>query len=319
LLTEQLQAFFEPRPANTTVMKPFQFLLAFSTLNSAIGHAYASQSSSGYAPRGVSDFSNVKALAVREEDSCSALDKLIDVIGTSQSAVVYTTVGGVSALAACRLLRRRNPNNPGTDDCYDIATLVAAGIVLVFQLAHDITGGFALRDLDEFDRTSRLRESLAGYLDGNGHVYDSIDVLPTPAKRDDKDRQMLDHISVGGLKFGNDSYNMALAHYGEGDAHLFFTGDSGTDLTKRHDGPGIKLSFTTRLPSKLSKAHQQDMSISISENWANLANRNQIVNWIGLVKTVHKANFYLRIIPEVKGFGTNYESVDICGGMAKYL
>ncbi|RLL97478.1 hypothetical protein CFD26_106686 [Aspergillus turcosus] len=39
----------------------------------------------------------------------------------------------------------------------------------------------------------------------------------------------------------------------------------------------------------------------------------------GFAETEHAANFSYRIIPEIRGFGTNYETVDVCGGMASYL
>lgn len=45
----------------------------------------------------------------------------------------------------------------------------------------------------------------------------------------------------------------------------------------------------------------------------------ETTEYIGLVKDGHKADFYYRIIPEVRGFGLNYESVDFCGGMASLL
>jgi hypothetical protein len=36
-------------------------------------------------------------------------------------------------------------------------------------------------------------------------------------------------------------------------------------------------------------------------------------DYIGLLKTSHSANFYFGIIPGLKGFGLNYESVYVCG------
>lgn len=40
---------------------------------------------------------------------------------------------------------------------------------------------------------------------------------------------------------------------------------------------------------------------------------------IGFVDTGHDSNFYHRTIPEIANFGLNYESVDVCGGMAGFL
>ncbi|KAE8334460.1 hypothetical protein BDV24DRAFT_156834 [Aspergillus arachidicola] len=45
----------------------------------------------------------------------------------------------------------------------------------------------------------------------------------------------------------------------------------------------------------------------------------KINNFIGFAETEHAANFYYRIIPEIKGFGTNYETVNIYSGIVLYL
>lgn len=42
-------------------------------------------------------------------------------------------------------------------------------------------------------------------------------------------------------------------------------------------------------------------------------------DFIGFAKTDHNANFYYRVIPRLRGFGLNYESVDVCVGMAGFL
>jgi hypothetical protein len=44
-----------------------------------------------------------------------------------------------------------------------------------------------------------------------------------------------------------------------------------------------------------------------------------MTDFIGLAQDGYNANFYYRIIPEVRGFGLNYESVDVCGGMGDFL
>ncbi|OQD61890.1 hypothetical protein PENPOL_c014G09920 [Penicillium polonicum] len=55
------------------------------------------------------------------------------------------------------------------------------------------------------------------------------------------------------------------------------------------------------------------MAHEIATNWALDAYAAPMSDYMGLVKTGNHPNFYYRIIPEVKGFGLNYESVDICG------
>ncbi|KAL4997513.1 hypothetical protein BDV10DRAFT_186108 [Aspergillus recurvatus] len=95
----------------------------------------------------------------------------------------------------------------------------------------------------------------------------------------------------------------------------------GSALTKQFDKPGFKISFTTRTRTKLTQAHQRSMTLAGAATWAVYADNSghKIDDFIGFAETGHAANFYYRIIPEVRGFGTNYESVDVCGGMASYL
>ncbi|GMG22274.1 unnamed protein product [Aspergillus oryzae] len=119
-------------------------------------------------------------------------------------------------------------------------------------------------------------------------------------------------------------------HYENGETvlHLpLLRGDSGTtntegsNLQKRFDNPGFKIAFTTRERSKLTQAHQKSMALAGAATWAVYADNanHKMDDFIGFAETEHAANFYYRIIPEIKGFGTNYETVDICGGMASYL
>lgn len=98
---------------------------------------------------------------------------------------------------------------------------------------------------------------------------------------------------------------------------------STSDLTNGFNGPGFKISFTTRVKTQLTAAHQQEMAQALAEKWAYYANAEEAVSMdevIGFVEVEHRANFYYRIISEqVTSFGLNYESVDICGGMSDYL
>ncbi|KAB8074912.1 hypothetical protein BDV29DRAFT_201131 [Aspergillus leporis] len=117
--------------------------------------------------------------------------------------------------------------------------------------------------------------SLAGYLESalraEGEVFDSIDMTHTLQARDDSTQGPIE---------------MA----------------SNATLTKRGSGntPGFKVSYTTRMESKLTHTHH-------------------LSNYIVLWKAGHSANFYFRIIPESNNFGMIYESVDVCGGMAGLL
>lgn len=60
------------------------------------------------------------------------------------------------------------------------------------------------------------------------------------------------------------------------------------------------------------------MTYYILQDWANDAYRLAMSDYIGLVKTDHNANFYFRIIPEIRGFGLNYARVNIYGQLAPF-
>lgn len=53
--------------------------------------------------------------------------------------------------------------------------------------------------------------------------------------------------------------------------------------------------------------------------WAATSKIYDMTDFIGFAETGYSANFYYRIIPEVRGFGLNYESVDVCGQMGGFL
>lgn len=84
-------------------------------------------------------------------------------------------------------------------------------------------------------------------------------------------------------------------------------------------GSGFKISYTTRSKSRLSYSKQQEMSGFIAAAWAAASEAYDMTDFIGLAQDGYNANLYYRIIPEVRGFGLNYESVDICGGMGGFL
>ncbi|KAJ5648131.1 hypothetical protein N7490_004503 [Penicillium lividum] len=113
-------------------------------------------------------------------------------------------------------------------------------------------------------------------------------------------------------------------HFEDGTGQLYLshpaissnvTGPS--NLRKRFDGHGVKIAFTSRTNGQPSSIFAVDGAQALTQNWwYHVKNERNI---IGFVETHNKANFYFRTIAESKGFGTNYESVDVCGGMANLV
>lgn len=130
-----------------------------------------------------------------------------------------------------------------------------------------------------------------------------------------------------GLKYSDKPQDTAISFFDNGDGILYLPDSfkqvedtaNATSLGKRYHGNAFKIAFTTRQKSLLTRAHQNDMSYELARAWqiqVGLLGANEVIR---LVKTEHTANFYYRIIPELYGFGLNYESVDVCGGLAGYL
>ena len=208
----------------------------------------------------------------------------------------------------------------GSDEvCNRRSAAIAAAIAAIFTASEQYYGSKATKRSNE---TISLAEYLADAFIDNGEPFESINTLaPSGAtKRDSK--SISDQASVKGLQINGTTIDAIIADFGDGDGHLFLTEPPAntTSNTKRHDGAGFKLSYTTRISSLLPRARQIQMSQDIATSWAYYAGEYDISEWIGFQETGHAANFYLRIIPEDDGYGEEYESVDApCGGMAAYL
>ena len=122
--------------------------------------------------------------------------------------------------------------------------------------------------------------------------------------------------------------DIAFNYFDNGDLNLHFPGDAGTfstgnaqdsPLHKRFDGAGFKVSATTRSKSPLTRDQQKAMAHTIARDWASDAYAYLMADYMGLVRTDSHPNFYFRIIPEARGFGLNYESVDICGPLYEFV
>ncbi|TWU75744.1 hypothetical protein ED733_001469 [Metarhizium rileyi] len=248
---------------------------------------------------------------------CQVLDSVLDRIGTSSEVVVYASTGGLTALYVCRRNHGQN--------CDELAGAIAAGIATIFLILKR-SGAISARD----GQTS-LVDFLTQEFGQDGASFHSIkDATPHVLARYESDeRRPVEVASIQGLTSGNNTLNMDVYDFGNGDGHIYLPHDV---LTKRNDdhdlaarfekrasAPGFKISYTTRIKSKLTRAHQIDMAQALSHWWANRANCCNMHDMIGFVETGHAANFYYRIIPETVNFGLNYETVDSCGQMARYL
>lgn len=164
-------------------------------------------------------------------------------------------------------------------------------------------------------------------LSSSGTQYDTISALPfneTDASlvRRDGEPHLLSRVQIGGIALGGGrKQDIVVNQFEDNQAVLHIPSrPSGTPGSVEKRGThGFKISFTQRKKSLLNDRHKTEMAAWAAATWGVYANQGWMSDFIGFASTGHKSNFYYRIIPELYDFGLNYESVDICGGMADML
>jgi hypothetical protein len=108
-----------------------------------------------------------------------------------------------------------------------------------------------------------------------------------------------------------------------GQLHLSHDGfsDSGTPISNRHkpfDGKSFKVTFDKVTSNVLDSSFVDTASIELSRQWYRYTKQgaDKIFRFVELK---NQADSYFRTIAEIKGFGLNYEDVDVCGDMSPYI
>lgn len=238
--------------------------------------------------------------------------------------MVYVTAGGVLARSVCKLA--------GYDACDDVAAAVASALTIIFTAAADYSGGEAV-SVPELPSPRRsfnsYQDMLVTAMEGHGLKFADIQpALPAEEaqKRSTEEPYLLERFLIKELLAADNTttHDFYVNYYSNGGAvihHPLLGADEHltSPLAKRYSHPGFKVSYTMRRKSSLTGYKRDVMTTGIAGYWAGLVETTSMTDYIGFEEENGKANFYFRIIPEIRGFGTNYESVDICGGMASYL
>ncbi|KAE8153583.1 hypothetical protein BDV25DRAFT_149131 [Aspergillus avenaceus] len=269
------------------------------------------------------DKGDLSSPVLDKRSTCQVIDRVIRKIGTNQNKVVYITSGASLGLAICNLTH--------ADQCNMVGLAIGASLSIIFALANDYSGGEPV-PVPELPGPASLKEGT--YMSAvkaamSSSALEYAEILPAPLhdtteKRSDDEPDLLERFLIKGLRSADNTtgHNIFVHHYSNGGSvlHVPVSDDVATDnLHKRYDHPGLKISYTTRMKSSLPKSRQRDMASSIGSMWEYYAKTARMDEYIGFEEENGKANFYFRIIPETRGFGENYESVDVCGGMAGYL
>ncbi|KAG2421264.1 hypothetical protein HFD88_000880 [Aspergillus terreus] len=258
--------------------------------------------------------------------NCRRLDSFISRITSVQAKLAFVAFGPEAAKYICRAITHGNPT------CDDWALGIKFALTLIFSILHQDGAEPAVRPGEPVRRinartyldiaTTALKES--------NLQFASIEVdnhLPSVEKRSSEEPYLVERFLIRNLyhaDLGDDTTDIWVNHYSNGDNTLQIAPGDGqqngsSTLTRRWDKPGFKIAYTTRNKAPLNEQDALKMAQHISLKWQTMALGNDISDFIGFVETGHTANFYFRIIPEHKGYGLNYESVDICGGMAGML
>ncbi|KAJ5330436.1 hypothetical protein N7476_000219 [Penicillium atrosanguineum] len=267
---------------------------------------------------------------------CRKYGNTIMRIGTSSAVVAFIHLGTNYAQQVC--------NNEGATHCVKYVGYVQGALDILFVALAYVHGSVGVSTTNEQSSfvdgavrrdlsSSPSWEGLDQALQNDGWKFDvleQIDISNLTLSKRDSDPTLV-HRSIARNVVYDDqgkTSDIAFNYFDNGDLNLHFSGDyghlpSGLDqsstLERRFNGAGFKISATTRVRSKLTRDHEKSMAYRIAQDWASDSYRFSMSDYIGLVKTDHTANFYFRIIPEVKGFGLNYESVNICGQLAGFL
>ncbi|KAE8322531.1 hypothetical protein BDV39DRAFT_196633 [Aspergillus sergii] len=258
--------------------------------------------------------------------NCSRVDYFISRITSVKAQVAFVTFGPEAAKYICRAITHGDPT------CDDWAQGIRYALGLIFAIFGKDGAEPAVRPGEPVRRinarsyldiaTSALKESSLQFAS-----IEADDNLPSVEKRSSDEPSLVERFLIRGLyhaDLGNEATNIWVNHYSNGDNILQIAPEDGqqdgnSTPTRRWDKPGFKIAYTTRKKSPLNEQDALKMARHISMKWQGMVIGNDISDFIGFVETGHTANFYFRIIPEHKGYGLNYESVDICGGMAGML
>ncbi|KAL7934432.1 hypothetical protein V8C35DRAFT_327311 [Trichoderma chlorosporum] len=261
--------------------------------------------------------------------TCRTIKHTIRTIVTVRSTLTFISLSTVMTRAVCSYVHG--------SDCGDLTVIIQTGFNMILPAVASYSGAEA-----EILPGARKRDGHgihAEYVDwwgkllsdgASGLTYDAISHLVFDKEEDmlqrrDGDPALVSRVLVSGVT-GNHSPNtkqdVAINHFVGGNAllHLPVGESSNDELGKRTPlGSGFKISYTTRAKSKLSYSQQQKMSGFIAAARAAASKTYDMTDFIGFVETRHLANVYYRVIPEIRGFGLNYESVNVCGQMGGFL
>lgn len=203
-----------------------------------------------------------------------------------------------------------------------MAGLVASGTAIIYTAVQNSATGTKTAG-------KRGESSLATLLTEH-FEFDSIEAMPIVKRSEhhngtgDSARYMDERFSLKGLKQHGSISDVIVTTYNDGTGHIWTTPTpaNSTSLTKRHDGPGFKINYRTKIKfagglgsAPTFPSLNAALAGGIAQDWAARANNDNIDEYIVTtgITSPKLETIGIRIIAENNGFGEEYESVDICG------
>lgn len=277
------------------------------------------------------------SLLPREDPRCSR--NLDDVQAIAESGAklefvaTYTLGSSAISAAVCRILARRQVGPVMPDDCNDFAVLVGGSVGIIYTVVQNSKQGTesapSRRD-GESSLVTSLRQHFGAANVKVGDIQDiSSDIVGRIKRRGDLEGQkasnltVVSRVSVFGMQHENGmASDMLITTFDDHTGHIWTTPSTNRSqsLSRRHDGPGFKVSYRTInysgnvLGDPSFGTLFRDGGNGIGNDWATRAGNDRIDEYIATTGIVDPKllTFGLRIIPETQGFGEDYESVDIC-------
>lgn len=222
--------------------------------------------------------------------------------------------------------------------CFAVTGVVAGGVANLPDnnafLNLNPAGAPATPDVKRSVKQSDMVTQTANAIKQHGWSFDSIEDLPissnqNKARDGSESPSLIAHHIIKNLKSENSTRarDHELYHFADGTSHTFMPGaesanDGASGVTKRHDGPGVKVVFY-RTGVAVTKDEYSGPSTAIASGWDEHAEAGES-NLYGFTEKLmsnggKKAVLYFRTIIETKGFGDNYERLDDCGKMGGYI
>ena len=178
-------------------------------------------------------------------------------------------------------------------------------------------------------------DTLATALSEDGIEHEGIEYVDTftlshtkQPKRDLNEPDLANRLIARGIKADDFTHDIAFNYYGNGGLNLHvglanesLLADPSSETTKRASNfghAGLKISVAVFEPLELDSKDVLEFASVIAEDWrSNVVTDENMSDYIGYVmnKPKENFNFIYRIIPEISGFGLNYENTNVCGAV----